>query len=320
MSDLKILITGGLGYIGGRIADFLKRNHPESTIVLGTSREITKTPDWSKSFQIVRLNILDPASIEKTVSNDFHAIIHLAALNEHDSFNDIKSAWETNALGTQSLLSVASEKGIQKFIYFSTFHVYGDYSGVIAEVSPTNPHHPYAATHRAAEDMVRFYQFYKNMKTLILRLSNGFGYPMDLEVNRWTLVFNDLCRQAMASGEMVLKSSGKQHRDFISLHDVAASVEHFLFAIPNKWEDGLYNLGGNCSLTIANMAKKIASVYEKKYGKPISIQFLGKDNGEVYNPVQFNIEKLKKTGFRLTGNMEKEIEKTLSLCENFAKN
>ena len=89
MSDLKILITGGLGYLGGRIADSLKRNHPESTIILGTSREISEAPNWAKAFQIVPLNILDPASIKNAVSNDIHAIIHLAALNERDSFNNI---------------------------------------------------------------------------------------------------------------------------------------------------------------------------------------------------------------------------------------
>jgi len=94
MPNLKILITGGLGYIGGRIAYYLKRNYPESNIVLGTSRKITNTPDWTKPFQIVRLNVLDPASIKKAVSHDFHVIIHLAALNEHDSFDNIKSAWK----------------------------------------------------------------------------------------------------------------------------------------------------------------------------------------------------------------------------------
>ena len=160
MPDFKILITGGLVYLGGRIADSLKRNHPKSTIVLGTSRQISEVPDWAKPFQIVQLNILDPASIGKVVSSDFHAIIHLAALNEHDSFNDIKLAWETNSLGTQSLLSVASQKQVPKFVYFSTFHVYGGHQQTITEESPTRPHHPYAATHRAAEDMVRFYQHY----------------------------------------------------------------------------------------------------------------------------------------------------------------
>jgi UDP-glucose 4-epimerase len=318
MSDLKIFITGGLGYLGGRIADSLKRNHPESTIILGTSRRISETPDWAKAFQIVPLNILDPASIKKAVSNDIHVIIHLAALNEHNSFDNIESAWKTNTLGTQALLSAASQKQILKFIYFSTFHVYGDCQGEITEDSPTWPHHPYAATHRAAEDMVHFYQRYKDMNTLTLRLSNGFGYPMDSGVNRWTLIFNDLCRQAMTSGEMVIKSSGKQHRDFISLHDVTAAVDHFLFKNSEKWDDGLFNLGGDCSFSILEVAKIIATVYEKKYGKSVPIQIVGKDNGERYNCVNFNIDKLKKTGFRLTGNMEKEIAQTLSLCEKFS--
>jgi nucleoside-diphosphate-sugar epimerase len=49
MPDLKILITGGLGYLGGRIAESLKRNHPKSTIVLGTSRQISEVPGWAKN-------------------------------------------------------------------------------------------------------------------------------------------------------------------------------------------------------------------------------------------------------------------------------
>ena len=318
MPDLKILITGGLGYVGGRIAYFLKSKHPELTIVLGTSRENAKIPNWAKPFQIAQLNTLDPASIERALSRDVHAIIHLAALNEHDSFNNIESAWKTNTLGTQALLSVASQKQILKFIYFSTFHVYGDCQGEIAEDSTTCPYHPYAATHRAAEDMVRFHQYYKNMDTLTLRLSNGFGYPMDSGVNRWTLTFNDLCRQAVTSGVMVIRSSGQQHRDFIALHDVAAAVDHFLFVNSEKWGDGLFNLGGDCSLSILEAAKTIAKVYEKKYGKPVPIQIAGKDNGEHYSPVHFKIDKLKKTGFHLTGNMENEIEQTLSLCEKYS--
>ena len=156
------------------------------------------------------------------------------------------------------------------------------------------------------------------MDTLTLRLSNGFGYPMDSTINRWTLVFNDLCRQAMASDKMILQSSGRQHRDFIALHDVAAAVDHFLFVNSEKWGDGLFNLGGDCSLSILEVAKTIATVYEKKYGKPVPIQIAGKDNGEHYSPVHFNIDKLKKTGFHLTGNMENEIEQTLSLCEKYS--
>ena len=155
------------------------------------------------------------------------------------------------------------------------------------------------------------------MDTLILRLSNGFGYPMDTGIDRWTLVFNDLCRQAVTSEKMVLKSSGKQHRDFISLHDVSAAVEHFLFRVRGQWKDGLYNLGGDGSLSIVEAAKTIARVYEKKYDKRIPIEIAGKDDEGSCNSAHFNIDKLKATGFQLTGDMEIEIEQTLSLCETF---
>ena len=319
MPDVKILITGGLGYLGGRIADFLKKNHPGSTIILGINREIAEIPDWAKSFETTQLNVCDQPSIDEAIPDNINAIIHLAALNEHDSFNDINCAWKTNALGTQSLLSTANKRKVQRFIYFSTFHVYGNFKEAITEESPTKPHHPYAATHRAAEDMVRFYRHYKNMNTLTLRLSNGFGYPMDSGINRWTLVFNDLCRQAITSGKIVLKSSGKQHRDFISLHDVAAAVDHFLFKVPEKWNDGLFNLGGDCSLSIIDVANKIASVFKKKYGAFVPIEIQGMDDEKNNAPVRFKIDKLKKTGFRLTGNIDEEIEQTLSLCESFSK-
>ena len=320
MPDAKILITGGLGYLGGRIAGSLKENHPETKIILGTRRKISEIPEWAEHFQIVKLNVCDQTSIDEAISSDIHTIIHLAALNEHDSFNDINCAWETNALGTQHLLSAANQKRVQRFIYFSTFHVYGNCKEPITEKSPTNSYHPYAATHRAAEDMVRFYQHYNNtMDTLTLRLSNGYGYPMDTTVTRWTLIFNDLCRQAVTSGKMVVKSSGKQHRDFISLHDVAAAIDHFLFKVPGKWEDGLFNLGGDCSLSIIDVANKINSVLKKKYGISAPIEIQGKDDGIIHNPIRYKIDKLKKSGFRLTGNMDREIRQTLSLCENFPK-
>ena len=120
MSDLKILITGGLGYIGGRIADSLKRNIPDATIILGSRRKLSQFPSWAQSFQKIQLDNCDPVSVQQAVANT-NTIIHLACLNENNSLSNIQSAWETNALGTENLLSIAEKNGIQKFIYFSIF-------------------------------------------------------------------------------------------------------------------------------------------------------------------------------------------------------
>ncbi len=318
---MNILITGGLGYVGGRIASYLKEKTPESHVFLTTRDKNRALPSWVDDFTALQMDLLEEDSIADCLENkNIDVIIHLAALNEIDSTKDPELALEVNTKGTYKLLNVANAHGVNRFIYFSTFHVYGETSGsVITEETPTRPFHPYAITHRAAEDFVTYFNHYDKMKTLMLRLSNGYGYPMNRDINRWTLVFNDLCRQAVTSGKIVLKSSGKQHRDFISLHDVARAIYHFLFAAPDKWGDGLYNLGGNCSMSILDVAEKISDVYRIKYKKEIlEIKTEQDDNSSITpEPVQYSIEKIAKIGFTLKGNIISEIERTMDVCEGF---
>jgi UDP-glucose 4-epimerase len=134
-------------------------------------------------------------------------------------------------------------------------------------------------------------------------------------VNRWTLVFNDLCNQAVLNKQIILRSSGTQHRDFISLHDVSRAMEHLIFQPGVNWQDGLFNLGGNCSLSIAQVAHIIANEYGLVYGIPPSVT-LGKDTDNVSSEkVSYNINKLLGTGFTLTGNMKEEIRATFRMCE-----
>jgi len=316
-----ILITGGLGYIGGRIANYLKEKEPDFNIILTTRNKDRKLPSWTEKFSVHQMNLHDENSISDCLSHKtIDVIIHLAALNEIDSMKDPKLALKVNIQGTYNLLSEAIKHRIKRFIYFSTFHVYGEtFDYDITEETPTKAFHPYAITHRAVEDFVNYFKYYKGMDTLIFRLSNGYGYPMDKEVNRWTLVFNDLCRQAVTSGKIVLKSSGRQHRDFISLQDVARAVYYFLFVASDKWADGLYNLGGNCSMSILDVASKISDAYKTKYKKEMLEIKTEKDNNDLIIPkqVKYNIDKITKTGFILKGDMMWEIERTLSMCEEF---
>ena len=313
-----ILITGGLGYIGGRIADYLRENEPGTKIILGTRRPKERIPEWARPFHLVFFDLLKPDSLP-TALDGIDTLIHLAAMNENASFKMPEKAWEVNTLGTQRLLEQAAAKNIERVIYFSTFHVYGPLSEkIITEQNATHPLHPYASTHRAAEDIVAYFGHHKKMRAVIFRLSNGFGYPMDLRIDRWSLIFNDLCRQAVTTQDLILKSSGKQHRDFITLNDVGRAVHHFLVNIPDKWGDGLYNLGGDCSMSILSVAQKVAEVFERKTGKKIqSIRVANGVGSPQPTPVRFSIKKLKKTGFCLGGNIDREIEQTLTLCEGF---
>lgn len=321
---MNILITGGLGYIGGRLAHFLREKEPNTTLFLTTRDKNKDFPSWLKdNFNVLQMNILDKDSVADCLKGkDIKIIIHLAAINEVDSIKDPELALRINTQGTYTLLNIAKDYGVKNFIYFSTFHVYNDVlSSFVSEESPTRPFHPYAITHRAAEDFVNYFKHYYGMKTLIFRLSNGYGYPMDINVNRWTLVFNDLCRQAVTTNKLILKSSGKQYRDFISLYNTARAVHHFIYEVPDEWGDGLYNLGGNCSMSILEVANKIAEIYKTRYTSEIREITTKADVEASPSPksVTYSIQKLEKTGFCLEDNFYHEIEKTMELCEEFIR-
>ena len=316
-----ILITGGLGYIGGRVACYIKDKEPDSNIFLTTRNKNSNLPLWTKRFTVLQMNVLDAASIVDCLKDrDIDVIIHLVALNETESSRDPVLAIEVNTKGTYRILNAAKIYNVDRFIFFSTFHVYGDISDtVITEETLPKPFHPYAITHKAAEDFVNHFNNCQGMKTLIFRMSNGYGYPMDINIDRWKLVFNDICHQVVTNGKILLNSSGKQYRDFISLHDVANAVYHFVFVIPDKWGDGMNNLGGDCTMSILDVAQKISDVYSTKYKKDIKeIRTTSNNRGSIVSkPVKYSIQKIMETDFCIQGNMTLEIERTMDLCEGF---
>lgn len=307
-----ILITGGLGYIGGRIASYFSKARPGVKIVLATRRNPEECPAWATRMNLKKIDFKDTKSLLSSLEG-VDAVIHLAALNEKESKNDPLSSIDVNIKGVYSLLKASVEVGVERFIYFSTFHVYGkNTSGQVTERTPTRSAHPYAFTHLAAEGVVDFFRVESEVKTLIFRLSNGYGCPMDLGVNCWTLVFNDLCLQAVRDGRIALRTSGQQHRDFIALNDVARAVEHMFFVAPDSWGDGLFNLGGRNSLRVLDVAHRIAAVFEKKFcGRKIPINIPASNERETVYPVDYSIEKLYGTGFSLLGDMDQEIARTI---------
>lgn len=317
MVDLpsRVLITGGLGYLGGRIATHLRASAPEMALRLMTRRHQDQVPDWANGLDLVLGNVLEERSLEAALG-EIDTVIHLAATNEIDSLNDPDLALEVNGRGTYRLLRACHRLGVQRFIYFSTFHVYGPREPQpITEDTPTRPVHPYAITHRLAEDYVNWYGHSYGMDTLVLRLSNGYGYPADPGVQRWTLVFNDLCRQAVQRQEIRLKSRGTQHRDFVALTDVARGVRHLLGLSSQGWGSGLFNLGGECSLSIMEAAKRVAAEYLQRYAQEVPIYTTDAGAPQDSHPVIYSIEKLKRTGFSLLGNMSQEVQGTFETCE-----
>jgi UDP-glucose 4-epimerase len=307
MSDI-VLITGGLGYLGGRICCSLQ---DAWSLRIGTRR--TQRPSWLHAGELVPLELGSEKDLAAACDGVCH-VVHLAALNENDSLADPERALLVNGLGTAKLLRAATRAGVERFIYFSTAHVYGKLAGTISESSLPRPVHPYAISHHAGEDFVLAAQDERRLTGIVVRLSNSLGAPADPDVNRWTLIANDLCRQAVTHGTLTLRTSGVQRRDFIALSDVCRAVQHLLAIPPERCGDGLFNLGGESPLQVFELAEFIADCCQKVLGFRPPILRPQPPPGETVAALDYRIDKLKRTGFQLSGDFAAEIDATLKLC------
>ncbi len=314
----RILITGGLGYMGGRVSRVLAKNHP-MFLRLTTRRHDVRKPDWLEKGDVVVMDLANDDDRDR-VCHGMDVVLHIAALNEVGCAQNPEQALIVNGLGTFNMLESAKRCGVRRFIYFSTAHVYGfPLMGKISELTLTKPMSAYAITHKVAEDYVLAAHQRKEIEGLVVRLSNGIGVPVAESNERWTLVVNDLCRQAVVNKRLTLKSAGLQYRDFITLPYVGQAMLHFLQLPVEQLQDGLFNLGGEHSLQIKVLAALIQHRCETlfHYKPPLSV---GAQSSAV--PTErliYNIDKLKSTGFRVFQNISEAIDDVLLFCKERLK-
>ena len=308
----RVLITGGFGYLGGRIAVEVTRD--SNFKVRLASRRTKPAPAWLPAAETVAIDVLEPASLPAAL-RDVEAVVHLAAMNENECIADPAKGLRVNTFGTLNVLQAAIHAGVARFIYFSTAHVYGaPLAGHLIEATPPRPIHPYAITHHGAEDFVLAAHEEKKITGVVIRLSNGFGAPAHPEVDCWTLLVNDLCRQAVQTRKMVLRSSGLQQRDFIPLEDVGRAVGHLLGLTPEECGDGLFNLGSGTSWSIWEMTQWIAARCKVVLGFRPEVVRPGPDLHDRPPTLVYDCEKLLKTGLVLKGVVDQELDDTLRLC------
>jgi len=309
---MKLLISGGRGYLGGRLAQFIASSTSHE-IILGTRRH-TFSPCWLPQAKVVQTQWEENEALERICSG-IDVVIHLAGMNAQDCALNSTQALEFNGVVTSRLLNAAIKQDVKRFIYLSTAHVYGSpLVGVISEANCPLSLHPYATSHRAGEDVIRSAHQRKEIEGIVIRLSNSFGAPVHRDVNCWMLLVNDLCRQAVTTKKLVLKSSGMQTRDFITMTDVCRAITHLSELENYKLGDGLYNVGGAATLTILEMTKCVADRVSEVMGFRPEIVCEGHGRAEKAEPLDYRVDKITGTGFGLYGNFDDEIDRLITFC------
>ena len=248
---MRILITGGFGFVGGRMAVHLAQAGHQ--IILG-SRNVNTPPSWLPQAAVVKADWHDDRSLGHSCSG-VDVVIHAAGMNAQDCSADPVVALEVNGVGTARLVAAASRAGVKRFIYLSTAHVYGSpLAGAITEETCPRNLHPYATSHLAGEHAVLNPDRRGQIEGIVLRLSNAFGAPMQKEVNCWMLLVNDLCQQAVQTRKLVLRTSGLQQRDFVSIDNICRVTEYFATAHSDSRCSGVFNIGTGVSQTVLDMA------------------------------------------------------------------
>jgi UDP-glucose 4-epimerase len=308
---MRILITGGFGFVGGRLAVHLAQAGHQ--IVLGSRNSITP-PAWLPQSEVVQIEWEDGRALEHSC-NGADAVIHAAGMNAQECASDPIAALAFNGVATARLVAAASRAGVQRFIYLSTAHVYASpLVGAITE--DTCPHnlHPYSSSHHAGESAVLSASQRGQIEGIVLRLSNAFGAPVHEDVNCWTLVVNDLCRQAVTKRSFTLRSAGVQRRDFVTLQDVSRAASHVLDLSKEHMGDGVFNIGGAWTPRVIDMADLIRARCSAVLGFVPALIRTEPDEGEAALDLDFKIDRLLASGFELSGNAATEIDATLLFC------
>lgn len=308
---MRLLITGGAGYLGGRLANFFSNRDVDVRVASSKFTSIHRI----SNVENVGLNWESELSIMNALEN-VDVILHTVGMNAADCYEDIEKAFYVNSIYTARLIKCSIAANVRRIIYFSTAHVYkSPLTGIISEEFCPQSLHPYATSHRAAEDIILSEVQRGRIEGIVIRLSNSFGAPNNKEVNCWMLFVNDICRQAVVENKITIRGDASQRRDFIPLTVVCLAIEHIVNLPIIGFEKNIFNLGSGKSLTLLQMARKVSDRM-RLFNKYVEI--------EVLSTVDFSLDlvyqtnRLNKTGFSvdIDKSTNEEIDILLQFCNN----
>lgn len=304
---MKVAITGASGYIGSRLCLFLSDNGHDITAVC--SSKIPQKKGWTEKVQqFIVGDIRDEIIIEKISNSKVDVIIHLVSLDHHDSEKKPSYVSDINVQPTWNLLNACSKKGLKKFIYFSTIHVYGkNQNGFVHENKTVTPFNAYGLTHALSEEICNYYHRKTDTDCLNIRLSNSYGEPVFYNAKCWGLIVNDLSRSAFLDKKIVLNGDGKAIRDFIHFSDICKGIESLIESESIFENENIFHFSSSKSISMLDVAIEVKKVYYQMYGveipiyinsveKCISEQTTQKTNNSISNNLakKCNIEFVKK--------------------------
>ena len=263
---MKLLITGGAGFIGSNFILYMMEKYPEYSFVnldkltYAGNLETLKSVEKSPNYTFIHGDICNREDVEKAMKG-VDVVVHFAAESHVDrSITGPAVFVQTNVIGTQTLLDVAKENNVQRFHHVSTDEVFGSLELDNLEVkftedTPYNPHSPYSASKAGSDHLVRAYHDTYGLPITISNCTNNYG-PYQFPEKVIPLFITN----AMNDKPLPIYGSGLAIRDYIFVTDHCAGID----LIIHKGRVGeTYCLGGHAEKNGLEVADTILKVVDK---------------------------------------------------------
>ena len=259
---MKILVTGGAGFIGSNFIHHIRRQHPDWCVIaldkltyagnLANLAPVRNDPQVS----FIQMDICDRATLD--VMRGCDVVVNFAAETHVDRSIESAAAFvRTNVEGTFRLLESCREARVPRFLQISTDEVYGSlgWEGKFSETTPLAPTSPYAATKAAADLLVLTYVNTHHIPAIITRCSNNYG-PYQFPEKFIPLMIV----QAMDNRALPVYGDGRNIRDWIYVEDHCRALD---LVLQQGREGEIYNIGGDCEMENIAVARRILHSLER---------------------------------------------------------
>lgn len=300
---MKILITGGAGFIGSNLAKTCNEAGHEVIILDNLSTGSLKNIEELTSV-FIRKDIRENLHRIKEIEN-IDVIFHLAAfISVPESFEKEEECYNINIKGTKNLLDFAVKNKVKKFIITSSAAVYGNLPSLPkTEESTLKPESPYAISKIKCEELIKDYYKKYGLYTLSLRLFNVFG-PNQNPDSAYAAVIPSFIKSAKNNEDIIIHGSGEQTRDFIYIKDVCSA---FLSALKKPLNGKKVNISSNTEATINYLAKEIKETLSSES----KIKHIEKREGDILRSRGSNLLAKKILDFQPKYSLKKGLKEML---------
>ncbi len=274
---MKILITGGAGFIGSHLVRLFVTKYPDYKIVnldkltyAGNLKNLTDIENLP-NYKFIKGDICDADFIQNLFAQEqFNAVIHLAAESHVDrSISNPLEFVMTNVIGTVNLLNSSryqfqvAETVFQKFYHVSTDEVYGSLgaTGLFTETTAYDPHSPYSASKASSDHLVRAYHDTYQLPIVISNCSNNYG-PFHFPEKLIPLAIHNIKNNK----PIPVYGKGENIRDWLFVEDHVRAID-LIFHQASK--GSTYNIGGHNEWQNINVIHLVCDIMDQKLGREV---------------------------------------------------